>query len=53
MIKSINLAKAARPQRPTHFLRDEMREHNRLQGLNVLSEAQYSAGKARILQAHG
>lgn len=52
MIKSINAAKAARPQTAQHFLRDEMREHHRLRELNVLSEAEYEASKGRILKAH-
>lgn len=52
MIKSINTAKAARPQLAAHFLRDEMREHHRLHELKVFSDEQYAASKARILQAH-
>lgn len=52
MIKSINTAKAARPQLAAHFLRDEMREHHRLHELKVLSDEQYAASKARILKAH-
>jgi hypothetical protein len=52
MIKSINFAKAARPQLAAHFLRDEMREHHRLHELKVLSDEQYAASKTRILQAH-
>lgn len=52
MIKSINSAKAARPQLAVHFLRDEMREHHRLHELKVLSDEQYAASKTRILQAH-
>ena len=43
LIKSINAAKAARPQERPQFLRDEMREHHRLRELGVLSEEQYEA----------
>jgi hypothetical protein len=52
LIKSIGAAKAARPQPPQQFLRDEMREHHRLRELGALSEAQYEASKSRILAAH-
>jgi hypothetical protein len=52
LIKSINAAKAARPQERPQFLRDEMREHHRLRELGVLSEQQYEQGKARILAKH-
>ena len=52
LIKSINAAKAARPQPPHQFLRDEMREHHRLRELGVLSEAQYETSKSRILSSH-
>lgn len=52
LIKSINAAKAARPQLPPVFLRDEMREHHRLRELGVLTEAQYEASKSRILASH-
>jgi hypothetical protein len=52
LIKSINAAKAARPQPVQQFLRDEMREHHRLRELGALSETQYEASKARILAAH-
>jgi len=52
LIKSINAAKAARPQ-PTHqLLRDEMREHHRLRELGVLTEEQYETSKSRILASH-
>lgn len=53
LIKSITAAKAARPQSPQHFLRDEMREHYRLYHLDVMTEAEYEQGKGRILRAHG
>ena len=52
LIKTINAAKAARPQSRQQVLRDEMREHHRLRELGVLSEKQYEASKARILAAH-
>jgi hypothetical protein len=52
MIKSINAAKAERPQERPQFLRDEMREHHRLRELGVLSEEQYEQSKARILASH-
>jgi hypothetical protein len=53
LIKSINAAKALRPQTKQQWLRDEMREHHRLRELRVLTEAEYEASKARILAAHG
>jgi hypothetical protein len=52
LIKSINAAKAQRPQERQQFLRDEMREHHRLRELGVLSEQQYEQSKARILACH-
>jgi hypothetical protein len=52
LIKSIGAAKAARPQPPQQFLRDEMREHHRLREIGALTEAQYEASKGRILAAH-
>ena len=52
LIKSINAAKAARPQERPQFLRDEMREHHRLRELGVLTEQQYEQSKARILASH-
>jgi hypothetical protein len=52
LIKSIGAAKAARPQPPQQFLRDEMREHHRLREIGALTEAQYEASKNRILAAH-
>ena len=52
LIKNIDAAKRAREQPKAHFLRDEMREHHRLRELNVLSEEEYQASKARILAAH-
>ena len=52
LIKNVSAAKQARAQSEQHFLRDEMREHHRLRELNVLTEAEYEASKARILKAH-
>ena len=52
LIKSINAAKAARPQDLPQFLRDEMREHHRLRELGVLTDQQYEQSKARILSSH-
>ncbi|HEY5809553.1 MAG TPA: hypothetical protein VIT67_16380 [Povalibacter sp.] len=52
VIKNISAAKLARPQAKQLFLRDEMREHHRLRELNVLSQEEYEASKARILRAH-
>ena len=52
LIRSINAAKAERPQERPQFLRDEMREHHRLRELGVISEEQYEQGKARILASH-
>jgi hypothetical protein len=52
LIKSINAAKAARPQDRPQFLRDEMREHHRLRELGVLTDQQYEQSKARILAKH-
>ena len=52
LIKSINAAKAARPQQRPQFLRDEMREHHRLRELGVISEQQYEQSKTRILGSH-
>jgi hypothetical protein len=52
LIKSINAAKAARPQPAHQFLRDEMREHHRLRELGVLTEEQYETSKSRILSSH-
>jgi len=45
-------ARLARPQARHAFLCDEMREHHRLRELGVLSDAEYEAGKRRVLAAH-
>ncbi|HYM42856.1 MAG TPA: hypothetical protein VET46_08860 [Steroidobacteraceae bacterium] len=46
------LAAAARRPLRAEQLRDEMREHQRLLNLGVLSAAEYEASKARILAQH-
>lgn len=48
----IRLASAARRQTKAEHLRDEMREHQRLRELGVLSVNDYEASKARILGQH-
>jgi hypothetical protein len=52
LIRNIRAAKQARPQPKPQRLRDEMREHHRLREMQVLSEVDYQASKARILKAH-
>ena len=52
LIKSINAAKAARPQERPQLLRDEMREHHRLRELGVLSEEQYEAEQGADPRQH-
>ena len=52
LIRSIRAAKQVRPQPKAQWLRDEMREHTRLRELQVMSEADYEAGKARIFKAY-
>jgi hypothetical protein len=48
----IRLASAARRPTKAEHLRDEMREHQRLRELGVLSESDYEVSKARILGQH-
>jgi hypothetical protein len=48
----LRLAAAARRTSKADQLRDEMREHQRLRKLGVLSTADYEASKARILAQH-
>ncbi|MDE2450981.1 MAG: hypothetical protein KGO22_18540 [Gammaproteobacteria bacterium] len=48
----IRLASAARRRTKAEHLRDEMREHQRLRELGVLSMSDYEASKARILGQH-
>lgn len=52
LIKNISAAKQVRAQPQAQFLRDEMREHHRLRELNILTQEEYEAGKARILSQH-
>ena len=48
----IRLASAARRRTKAEHLRDEMREHQRLRELGVLSVSDYEASKSRILGQH-
>ena len=48
----IRLASAARRRTKAEHLRDEMREHQRLRELGVLSVSDYEASKVRILGQH-
>jgi hypothetical protein len=48
----LRLAVAARRPSKALHLRDEMREHARLQEIGVLSKLEYEEGKARILAEH-
>ena len=48
----IQLAAGARRSTKAEHLRDEMREHQRLKEIGVLSSGEYEASKARILGQH-
>jgi hypothetical protein len=48
----IRLASSARRHTKAEHLRDEMREHQRLRELGVLSQSDYELSKARILGQH-
>jgi hypothetical protein len=48
----LHLAAAARRPAKADQLRDEMREHQRLRQLGVLTEVDYEASKGRILAQH-
>lgn len=48
----IRLASSARRHTKAEHLRDEMREHQRLRELGVLSQSDYEVSKARILGQH-
>lgn len=48
----IRLASGARRHAKAEQLRDEMREHQRLREIGVLSAGQYEAAKTRILDQH-
>jgi len=52
VVKRIHLARTQFRQPKAAYLRDEMREHARLQEQGALTEKTYSEAKARILQAH-
>ena len=53
LARRITAARADISQSRQQFLRDEMREHRRLQRDGVLSADAYEASKQLILQAHG
>ena len=53
IVRRIDDARAQLRQSKQQFLRDELREHRRLFEDGVLAEADYEAGKRRILRAHG
>src|SRR5262249_22326781 len=52
LLAHIRLAAAARRHTKAEHLRDEMREHQRLRELGVLSVGDYEVSKARILGQH-
>jgi len=52
IIKHVNLARKQSKQARQTYLRDEMREHNRLYEQGVLTDEQFGDAKTRILQAH-
>jgi hypothetical protein len=52
IVKHINLARKQSKQTRQVYLRDEMREHNRLHEQGVITDEQFSDAKTRILQAH-
>jgi hypothetical protein len=52
VVKHINLARKQSKQTRQSFLRDEMREHNRLHEQGVITDEQFADAKTRILQAH-
>jgi hypothetical protein len=52
IVKQINLARKQSKQTRQAFLRDEMREHNRLHEQGVITDEQFADAKTRILQAH-
>lgn len=52
LLAHIRLASAARRPTKAEHLRDEMREHQRLRELGVVSLSDYEASKARILGQH-
>jgi hypothetical protein len=52
IVKQINLARRQSKQTRQAFLRDEMREHNRLHEQGAITDEQFADAKTRILQAH-
>jgi hypothetical protein len=52
IVKNINLARKQSKQTRPSYLRDEMREHNRLYEHGVMTDEQFTDAKTRILQAH-
>jgi hypothetical protein len=52
LVAHIHFAATARRSSRTAHLRDEMREHSRLNGLGVLTTEEYEASKAFILRQH-
>jgi len=52
IVKHVNFARKQSKQTRQAFLRDEMREHNRLHEQGVITDEQYADAKTRILQAH-
>jgi hypothetical protein len=52
IVKHITLARKQAKQTRQAFLRDEMREHNRLHDSGAITDEQFADANARILQAH-
>jgi hypothetical protein len=52
LMAHIRLAAAARRSTKAEHLRDEMREHQRLRELGVLSQSDYEASRTLILGQH-
>jgi hypothetical protein len=52
LTRRVEAARSATPRTRQQFLRDEMREHNRLWNDGVLTDAEYESSKRRILAAH-
>jgi hypothetical protein len=52
IVKHIALARKLSKQTRQTYLRDEMREHNRLYESGAITEEQYNDAKTRILQSH-
>jgi hypothetical protein len=52
IVKHITLARKQSKQTRQAYLRDEMREHNRLHEQGVITDEQFADANSRILQAH-